>query len=255
MATSDNVVRAGLTPKFKDVSTLCGMLTHIDGLPRFVTPAPLGPNHAVRDAGRRVHRRPRRLRVGERASSPSLGVSVLLILDGGAQLGGCGDRRAGSAASSLLHTVGRGVTAACADTLITFSPTSARRRWPSARRRSRRPRADGGERGQRGAYVGLGGESGCFVVRRAAKQGSTPERTRSLGAPAVAASLRSSRTRPAAARHRGAVRHRRRGGGHRRAVPGGATVYRRQRRKEERARATGGHRPIEINFPPAEAVR
>ena len=44
MATSDNVVRAGLTPKFKDVSTLCGMLTYIDGPPRFVTPAPLGPN-------------------------------------------------------------------------------------------------------------------------------------------------------------------------------------------------------------------
>lgn len=28
MACSDNVVRAGLTPKFKDVKTLCGMLTY-----------------------------------------------------------------------------------------------------------------------------------------------------------------------------------------------------------------------------------
>lgn len=28
MATSDNVVRAGLTPKFKDVNTLCNMLTY-----------------------------------------------------------------------------------------------------------------------------------------------------------------------------------------------------------------------------------
>lgn len=28
MATSDNVVRAGLTPKFRDVSTLCSMLTY-----------------------------------------------------------------------------------------------------------------------------------------------------------------------------------------------------------------------------------
>jgi len=27
MATSDNVVRAGLTPKFKDVDVLCNMLT------------------------------------------------------------------------------------------------------------------------------------------------------------------------------------------------------------------------------------
>lgn len=28
MACSDNVVRAGLTPKFKDVATLCEMLTY-----------------------------------------------------------------------------------------------------------------------------------------------------------------------------------------------------------------------------------
>lgn len=28
MATSDNVVRAGLTPKFRDVQTLCAMLTY-----------------------------------------------------------------------------------------------------------------------------------------------------------------------------------------------------------------------------------
>lgn len=28
MACSDNVVRAGLTPKFKDVETLCSMLTY-----------------------------------------------------------------------------------------------------------------------------------------------------------------------------------------------------------------------------------
>uniref|UniRef100_A0A453HXT6 Uncharacterized protein n=1 Tax=Aegilops tauschii subsp. strangulata TaxID=200361 RepID=A0A453HXT6_AEGTS len=28
MATSDNVIRAGLTPKYKDVQTLCSMLTY-----------------------------------------------------------------------------------------------------------------------------------------------------------------------------------------------------------------------------------
>ena len=28
MATSDNVIRAGLTPKFRDVQTLCAMLTY-----------------------------------------------------------------------------------------------------------------------------------------------------------------------------------------------------------------------------------
>jgi len=38
MATSDNVVRAGLTPKWKDVETLCGMLTYIDGPPHMVQP-------------------------------------------------------------------------------------------------------------------------------------------------------------------------------------------------------------------------
>ena len=33
MATSDNVVRAGLTPKLKDTETLCNMLTYRDGSP------------------------------------------------------------------------------------------------------------------------------------------------------------------------------------------------------------------------------
>jgi mannose-6-phosphate isomerase len=34
MATSDNVVRAGLTPKLRDVDTLCGMLTYTQAQPR-----------------------------------------------------------------------------------------------------------------------------------------------------------------------------------------------------------------------------
>jgi mannose-6-phosphate isomerase len=37
MATSDNVVRAGLTPKFKDVSTLCNMLTYAAGAPQLLS--------------------------------------------------------------------------------------------------------------------------------------------------------------------------------------------------------------------------
>lgn len=36
MAASDNTVRAGLTPKFKDVDTLCSMLTYATGRPKFV---------------------------------------------------------------------------------------------------------------------------------------------------------------------------------------------------------------------------
>lgn len=36
MATSDNVVRAGLTPKFRDVQTLCSMLTYKQGFPEIL---------------------------------------------------------------------------------------------------------------------------------------------------------------------------------------------------------------------------
>ena len=46
MATSDNVVRAGLTPKWKDVETLCSCLTYIDGPPHLVVPTqPAGQPH------------------------------------------------------------------------------------------------------------------------------------------------------------------------------------------------------------------
>ena len=38
MATSDNVIRAGLTPKWKDVDTLCDSLTYTDGNPHWVEP-------------------------------------------------------------------------------------------------------------------------------------------------------------------------------------------------------------------------
>lgn len=33
MATSDNVIRAGLTPKFRDTAVLCESLTYSQGLP------------------------------------------------------------------------------------------------------------------------------------------------------------------------------------------------------------------------------
>ncbi len=79
MATSDNVVRAGLTPKFKDVDVLCNMLTYKDGNPHYVEPDELtagvercetshrwggtgeeaAPRRQVRDARRGVRRRPR----------------------------------------------------------------------------------------------------------------------------------------------------------------------------------------------------
>ena len=37
-----NQVRAGCTPKFKDVDTLCSMLTYSDGSPHLVRPEPVG---------------------------------------------------------------------------------------------------------------------------------------------------------------------------------------------------------------------
>lgn len=43
MATSDNVVRAGLTPKFRDVQTLCSMLTYKQGSPEILKGIPLNP--------------------------------------------------------------------------------------------------------------------------------------------------------------------------------------------------------------------
>uniref|UniRef100_A0A803R7V9 mannose-6-phosphate isomerase n=1 Tax=Cannabis sativa TaxID=3483 RepID=A0A803R7V9_CANSA len=43
MATSDNVVRAGLTPKHMDVNTLCSMLTYKQGFPEILQGIPLNP--------------------------------------------------------------------------------------------------------------------------------------------------------------------------------------------------------------------
>ncbi|KAF9663983.1 hypothetical protein SADUNF_Sadunf17G0108700 [Salix dunnii] len=43
MATSDNVVRAGLTPKNLDIQTLCSMLTYKQGFPEILKGFPLSP--------------------------------------------------------------------------------------------------------------------------------------------------------------------------------------------------------------------
>ncbi|KAK7295788.1 hypothetical protein RJT34_18700 [Clitoria ternatea] len=43
MATSDNVVRAGLTPKHRDVRTLCSMLTYKQGSPEILQGVPFNP--------------------------------------------------------------------------------------------------------------------------------------------------------------------------------------------------------------------
>ncbi|XVF71627.1 hypothetical protein PTKIN_Ptkin12aG0054300 [Pterospermum kingtungense] len=43
MAASDNVVRAGLTPKHRDIQTLCSMLTYKQGYPEILKGFPLTP--------------------------------------------------------------------------------------------------------------------------------------------------------------------------------------------------------------------
>ncbi|RCV24468.1 hypothetical protein SETIT_5G087000v2 [Setaria italica] len=44
MATSDNVVRAGLTPKYRDVQTLCSMLTYKQAFPEILRGVPVQPH-------------------------------------------------------------------------------------------------------------------------------------------------------------------------------------------------------------------
>ncbi|CAO2209134.1 unnamed protein product [Urochloa humidicola] len=44
MATSDNVVRAGLTPKYIDVQTLCSMLTYKQAFPEILRGVPVQPH-------------------------------------------------------------------------------------------------------------------------------------------------------------------------------------------------------------------
>ncbi|KAG2595932.1 mannose-6-phosphate isomerase 1-like [Panicum virgatum] len=44
MATSDNVVRAGLTPKYRDVQTLCSMLTYRQAFPEILRGVPVQPH-------------------------------------------------------------------------------------------------------------------------------------------------------------------------------------------------------------------
>ncbi len=61
MACSDNVVRAGLTPKFKDVSTLCSMLTYSTGRPTIL-------EGTAADANTRVYESPVREFTLERTS-------------------------------------------------------------------------------------------------------------------------------------------------------------------------------------------
>lgn len=89
MATSDNVVRAGLTPKWKDVDTLCDMLTYSDGSPHFVVPTqPADEPHVWRylpppETDEFMLQRVEMAHEGQAASlPPCLGLAILLVVRG-----------------------------------------------------------------------------------------------------------------------------------------------------------------------------
>jgi mannose-6-phosphate isomerase len=87
MALSDNVVRAGLTPKFKDVSTLTSMLSYRAGPPSFLTPESLS-------SGISLYRPPWEfcsefevetltINAGQRSIFPAVPVASIMIVLGG----------------------------------------------------------------------------------------------------------------------------------------------------------------------------
>ncbi|XP_028804474.1 mannose-6-phosphate isomerase 2-like [Neltuma alba] len=84
MATSDNVVRAGLTPKHRDVQTLCSMLTYKQGPPEILRGIPIN-SHVTRylppfdefEIDRCV------VPQGESVTFPAVpGPSIFLVVDG-----------------------------------------------------------------------------------------------------------------------------------------------------------------------------
>lgn len=112
MACSDNVVRAGLTPKFIDKATLCDMLTYRTGLPSI-------QRGLEQNEGIRLYSSPvsefevEAITVSDTLLLPSRqGPSILLVLDG-----------TGMADSSLLLTRGR-VYIIPANTCISIQATS-----------------------------------------------------------------------------------------------------------------------------------
>ena len=90
MATSDNVVRAGLTPKLRDTSILCDMLTYAAGPPTVLEGEPV-------DANTRRYQPPfdefqlEMITVGSGETyevAPSPGPSVFLVVGGGGDAAG-----------------------------------------------------------------------------------------------------------------------------------------------------------------------
>jgi len=112
MATSDNVVRAGCTPKFKDVETLLSMLTYKAGEPHVVNPVDLGDGKAFRYSDYpSTEFMLDRLQIGARGEVGALpavpGVSIVIVVDGAATVE---ESAEGSApgAGGLTHEVHTG---------------------------------------------------------------------------------------------------------------------------------------------------
>lgn len=58
MATSDNVIRAGLTPKYIDVETLCRSLTYAQGKPEILTGVDISNDNDNREYSLTLYRPP-----------------------------------------------------------------------------------------------------------------------------------------------------------------------------------------------------
>ena len=120
MAASDNVVRAGLTPKFKDVDNLTAMLTYIDGPPHMIEPNEIGP-HVFRYVTPVDEFLVDRVEVpaGAHAALPSApGVSIILVLSGGGTLEEFPEDGQVGAAGLLHHVDAGAIFVASADTFM-----------------------------------------------------------------------------------------------------------------------------------------
>jgi len=84
MATSDNVVRAGLTPKYRDVQTLCSMLTYDQTFPEVLRGVPVQPYVTRYTPSADEFEVDRYLLPSDRSvtMSPVPGPSIFLVMEG-----------------------------------------------------------------------------------------------------------------------------------------------------------------------------
>ena len=119
MAASDNVVRAGLTPKWKDVDNLVSMLTYIDGPPHIIGGQEISP-YVFRYVTPVEEFLVDRVEVpaNEQATLRSApGVSIILVVSGSGTLEEFPED--GIGAAGLLHSVEAGaIFVASADTFL-----------------------------------------------------------------------------------------------------------------------------------------